>query len=143
MTFPAFRWTQPAAIVAALFGWLSIIKGGLQIVSPEAVQRLSGESLTHIVMFNAMAGFAYLGGAWALWENRPSASWIALSIGIATLVVLSGYLVTVESGEPVDARTAATLPIRAAFWLLVAWACRPRRVAGRYGRRQGGPESGF
>ncbi len=122
MPHPAPRWSRPIALVAALFGGLTILGGGLVLFGPEAAQRAAGDAVPFVVLFNTTAGLAYLIGAAALWQNLPIARWIALAIGIATLIVLAGFAVTALTGTPVELRTAIALPVRAAFWLVIAWA---------------------
>lgn len=122
MTDPTPRWTRPAALAAAAFGALTIFSGGMVLFGPEPAQRAAGNAVPFVVIFNTAAGFAYLVGAAALWQNRPAARGIALAIGIATLIVLGGFAVTALTGAPVELRTALALPFRAGFWLVIAWA---------------------
>jgi len=116
------RWTRPTALAAALFGALTIVSGGSVLFGPEAAQRAAGDAVPFVVIFNTAAGFVYLIGAFALWQNHPAARSIALAIGLATLAVLAGFVVTALTGTPVELRTAIALPFRAAFWLVIAWA---------------------
>lgn len=124
---PVPRWTRPAAIAAALFGALTIFSGGSVLIGPRAAQEAAGNVVPFVVVFNTLAGFAYLAGALALWRNHPSARWIALAIGVATLVVLAAFAVAALTGAPVELRTALALPFRAIFWLVIAWALRSTR----------------
>lgn len=119
---PTPRWLRPTAIAAALFGGLTILSGGSVLFGPEAAQRAAGDAVPFVVMFNTAAGFAYLVGAWALWQNHRAATWIALAIGGATLAVLAAFAVVFLTGTPVELRTAVALPFRAAVWLVIAWA---------------------
>lgn len=122
MSHPAPRWTRPTAIVAALFGGLTIFSGGSVLFGPEAAQRAAGDAVPFVVIFNTAAGFAYLAGALALWRHHPTARPLALAIGVATLIVLAGFAATALTGAAVELRTAIALPFRAAFWLVIAWA---------------------
>lgn len=122
MTHPAPRWTRPVAIAAALFGALTIVSGGSVLFGPKLAQEAAGNAVSFVVIFNTAAGFAYLIGAVALWQNHPSARWIALGIGAATLIVLAGFAVTALTGTAIELRTAIALPFRAGFWLVIAWA---------------------
>ena len=122
MTDPTPRWTRPAALVAAVFGAITIFSGSMVLFGPRGAQDLAGNAVPSVVMFNTAAGFAYLAGAVALWRNHPAARPIALAIGVATLMVLAGFAVTALAGAPVELRTALALPFRAAFWLVIAWA---------------------
>jgi hypothetical protein len=116
------RWIRPTALAAAALGALTIISGGLVLFGPETAQRAAGDAVPFVLIFNFVAGFAYLVGAAALWQNHRAARWIAQAIGIATLVVLASFAVTALTGAPVELRTALALPFRAAFWLVIAWA---------------------
>ena len=122
MTRPIPRWTRPAALAAAAFGALTIFSGGMVLFGPEAAQRAAGNAVPFVVIFNTAAGFAYLIGAYALWQNHPLARWIALAIGVATLIVLAGFAFAALTGTKVELRTALALPFRAGFWLVIAWA---------------------
>lgn len=122
MTRASPQWTRPVAVVAALFGALTVFSGSMVLFGPEAAQRAAGAAVPFVVKFNTSAGFAYLIGAAALWRNHPAARGIALAIGVATLLVLAGFAVTALTGAPTELRTAIALPFRAAFWLVIAWA---------------------
>jgi hypothetical protein len=127
MTRPSPRWIRPVALVAAAFGALTIFSGGMVLFGPEAAQRAAGNAVPFVVIFNTAAGFAYLVGAYALWKNQHSARWIALAIGVATLIVLAGFALAALTGTEVELRTALALPFRAGFWLVIAWALGRRR----------------
>jgi len=128
MSRSILRWTRPTALAAAAFGAMTIVSGGLVLFGPEAAQRAAGDAVPFVLIFNFAAGFAYLVGAAALWQNHPAARWIALAIGIATLAVLAVFALAALTGTPVELRTAMALPFRAAFWLLIAY------LAGRLAR---------
>ena len=122
MTRPIPRWIRPTAVAAAAFGALTIFSGGSVLFGPESARQAAGNAVPFVVIFNTAAGFVYLAGAYALWQNHPAARWIALAIGVATLIVLAGFAVTALTGVPVELRTALALPFRAGFWLVIAWA---------------------
>jgi hypothetical protein len=130
MTRSLPRWTRPVALAAAAFGALTIFSGGMVLFGPKAAQDAAGNAVPFVVIFNTAAGFAYLLGAYLLWRNSPLARWIALAIGIATLIVLAGFALAALTGTTVELRTAIALPFRAAFWLVIAWAAgRPHQPA--------------
>ena len=122
MTRPIPSWTRPVALAAAAFGALTIFSGGMVLFGPKAAQDAAGNAVPFVVIFNTAAGFAYLIGAYLLWRNHPLARWIALAIGVATLIVLAGFALAALTGTAVELRTALALPFRAGVWLLIAWA---------------------
>lgn len=128
MAQPSHRWLRPTALAAGIFGVMTIVSGSLVLFGPKAAQDVAGNTVPFVVTFNTAAGFAYLLGAVALWRNHPSARWIALAIGLATVAVLVGFVLSALSGSAVEIRTAIALPFRAGFWLAIAWA------VSRYGR---------
>lgn len=119
-------WLRPVAIAGALFGLLTIVSGGLVLFGPEAAQRAAGHAVGFVVMFNFLAGFVYVAAAVALWRNHPAGHWLAMAIGVATLLVLAAFAVLALTGARVELRTALALPFRAAFWLGVAYLSQPR-----------------
>jgi hypothetical protein len=46
------RWTRPVAIAATVFGILTIFSGGMVLFGPEAAQRVAGDAVPFVVIFN-------------------------------------------------------------------------------------------
>lgn len=73
-----------------------------------------------VLVFNFLAGFAYLVGAVALWLNHPAARTIAWLIALSTLSVFAAFLWAVFGGTPYEIRTVGAMTVRAGFWLAIA-----------------------
>jgi hypothetical protein len=113
------RWTRPVAIAAALFGLLTVISGGLVLFGSPAVRAAAGNAVPFVLIFNFLAGFAYLLGAYAIWISHRLAPAIALTIGLATLAVFAVFIGVAMSGTPYEPRTVGAMALRAAFWLII------------------------
>lgn len=114
------RWTRPVAIAAGLFGAVTIFTGGMTLFGPTSAQQAAGNAVTFVLIFNFLAGFAYVAAAAALWFHHPLARPLALAIGLATLAVFAAFGVAVMGGTPFEMRTVGAMILRAGFWLTVA-----------------------
>lgn len=118
-SFPG--WTRPVAVAAGLFGALTIFSGGMALFGPPAAQQLAGNAVRFVLIFNVLAGFAYIAAAVALWLRHPLARPLALAIALATLAVFGAFGVAVMAGTPFEMRTVGAMILRAGFWLVVAY----------------------
>lgn len=119
MTTSYPSWTRPVALVAGLFGALTIFSGGMALFGPTASQQAAGNAVPFVLIFNFSAGFAYVAAAAALWFRHPIARPLALAIGLATLAVFVAFGATVMRGTPFEMRTVGAMILRAGFWLTI------------------------
>ncbi len=68
------RWVSAAAIFAILFGLLTIVSGGSVLFNTQA-QQLAGNYVTSVVLFNFLAGFAYVIASVGLWRLQRWSMW--------------------------------------------------------------------
>jgi len=120
------RWVRPTAIVAAVFGFLTIFSGGMALFGGSAVKAVAGDAVPLVLWFNFLAGFVYVFGAFALFNLKSWAQTIAWSIGFATVLVFVYLIVMALSGTPFEWRTVGAMVLRAGFWLAIAAALRKR-----------------
>lgn len=113
-------WTRPVAIVAGLFGALTVFSGGMALFGPPSARQAVGDAVRFVLIFNFLAGFAYVIAAAALWFHHPLARPLALVIGLATLAIFAAFGVAVLQGTPFEMRTVGAMTLRAGFWLTVA-----------------------
>lgn len=114
------RWVRPVALVAAVFGLLTIFSGGTALFGNEAARAAVGNAVPFVLWFNFLAGFVYVLGALALFIRAPWAKPTAWFIGISTLLVFAILLVMAFSGTAFEWRTIGAMVLRSGFWVAIA-----------------------
>ena len=118
------------AILAGLFGLLTLFSGGRVLFGPEEARIAAGHYVPLVLWFNFLAGFAYLAAAWGIWRGRRWACPLAAGIAMATLAVFAIFGLMVAMGTPFEMRTVGAMTLRGGFWLGAAFlVCRGRRQA--------------
>ncbi len=114
---------RTAAVIAALFGLLTIVGGGNALFGSGAT---GGHYLPLVIWFNFLAGFAYLAAAPGLWRGRRWSARLALWLALLTLAVFAGFGFYVAAGGLFEARTVWAMTARSAIWggiaMLAYWA---------------------
>ncbi len=118
--FQSPTWVRPVAVVAALFGLLTIFSGGMALFGGAAAKAAVGDAVPVVLWFNFLAGFAYILGAFALYNFAPWAQRTAWLIGICTLLVFAMLIAMAVSGTPFEWRTIGAMVLRSGFWLAIA-----------------------
>lgn len=109
------------AVIAVLFGLLTLASGGRVLFGSDAVRQAAGATVGFVVWFNFLAGFAYVVAGSGLWLGRRWAvPWAGL-IALSTTVVFAVFALHVWQGEPYEFRTAAAMAVRLAVWAAIAW----------------------
>lgn len=109
------------AVIAVLFGLLTVASGGRVLFGGDAVEQTAGATVGFVVWFNFLAGFAYVVAGLGLWLGRRWAvPWAAL-IALATAMVYAVFAVHVWNGGAYELRTAAAMSVRLAVWAGIAW----------------------
>ncbi len=116
------RWLRALAVVAGLFGLLTLASGGKVIFGPEAARVAAGAYMPFVVWFNFLAGFAYIVAAWAMWRGRAWSGALAAGIAVATLIVFAMFAIKALTGTPYEMRTVGAMTLRGGFWLATAYA---------------------
>lgn len=112
---------RAVAVIAVLFGLLTVASGGRVLFGGDAVQQTAGATVGFVVWFNFLAGFAYVVAGLGLWLGRRWAvPWAAL-IALATAMVFAVFAVHVWNGGAYELRTAAAMSVRLAVWAGIAW----------------------
>lgn len=110
-----------AAVVAVLFGLLTIRSGGAVIFGGDEARRAAGAYVGFVVWFNFLAGFAYVVAGVGLWARRRWAVQLAIAIVAATLAVFVAFGVHAAIGGAWEPRTAAAMVLRSTVWAAIAW----------------------
>lgn len=127
---PSDRLLRAAAVVAVLFGLMTIASGGSALFGGAAARQAAGAYVPFVLWFNFLAGFAYVAAGAGLWLRRRWAAMLALAIAGATLLVFAAFGVHVGSGGPYEMRTVGAMTLRSLVWIAIGWLAW-RRIARR------------
>lgn len=114
------RWALVAAIVAVLFGALTVISGGAALFGSADARAAVGNAVPFVLWFNFLSGFVYvLAGVglylWTRWGAQLSAL-----IAVATLTAFAAFGWHVASGGAFEMRTLGAMILRAGVWIVMA-----------------------
>lgn len=108
------------ALLAVLFGLLTMASGGRTLFGGEAARQAAGQLVPFVLWFNFGAGFAYLAAGAGLWRRRRWAAPLAALIASATLLVFAAFGLHVLAGGAHELRTTVAMALRSLFWIAVA-----------------------
>lgn len=117
-THPA--WLRATAVIAVLFGLLTLREGGAVLFVNGADRLAAGNYVPFVLWFNFSAGFFYVVAGVGLWFRRTWAARVALWIAVATLIVFAAFGWHVVSGGAYETRTVVAMTVRSTVWLLIA-----------------------
>ena len=119
------RWAAAVAIVAILFGFVTVIVGGKTLFGTADERAAAGHFVPFVLWFNFIAGFAYCaaGAGLLLWRRWTAP--LAAVIALATLLVFAAFGGHIWLGGEFEMRTVGAMTLRSAVWLTIAIAvCR-------------------
>lgn len=109
------------AVVAVIFGVLTVLSGGRALFGGAEAARAAGASVSFVLWFNFVAGFAYVVCGLGLWQRQPWSAQLAVVIAATTGLVFAAFGVHVLSGGSYEARTVGAMTLRTLVWGGVAW----------------------
>jgi hypothetical protein len=115
------RFLRAVAVIAVLFGALTVASGGRVLFGGDAVRQSAGATVGFVVWFNFLAGFAYVVAGLGLWSGRRWAVPWAASIALATAAVFAAFAAHIWNGGTYELRTVAAMSVRLAVWAGIAW----------------------
>lgn len=107
---------RSAAVVAIVFGLLTIVSGGRALFGGADMGAVVG----FVLVFNFLAGFAYVTAGAGLWTGARWAPPLSLAILLATLAVFAAFGWHVLAGRPYEARTMGAMSLRSLVWAAIA-----------------------
>ncbi len=110
-------WLKLLAVVAGLFGLLTIVSGGKVLFGPPEARLAAGNYVPFVLWFNFLAGFFYVGAAVAIWRGASVAFPMSALLAAATLAVFVLFILHVMSGAPHEVRTLGAMILRSGFWV--------------------------
>lgn len=108
------------AVVAVLFGLLTVLSGGRTLFGGEAARLAAGAIVPFVLWFNFIAGFAYVACGLGLWQRRRWSAPLAVFIAVATGLVFAAFGVHAWSGGTYEARTVGAMMLRTLLWAGIA-----------------------
>ena len=118
------------AMVAVLFGVLTIYAGGRALFGGAEARAAVGNAVPFVLWFNFLAGFAYIMAGIGLIFQQRWAVWLSAAIALATLMIFSAFGVHVVQGGAYEMRTVGAMTLRSLVWLTIT-AIALRRIWGR------------
>jgi hypothetical protein len=108
------------AIVAILFGLMTIKEGGAVLLGNEAAVGAAGNYLPFVLWFNFLSGFAYIAAGVGLWLRQRWAVWLAVVIAVAIALAFAAFGMHINSGGSYEQRTAVAMSMRTVVWIVIA-----------------------
>ena len=110
------------AIVAVIFGLMTIKEGGAVLLGNEAAVEAAGNYVPFVLWFNFLSGFAYIAAGVGLWLQQRWAIWIAVAIAAAIVLTFIGFGMHISSGGAYEERTVIAMLMRTVVWFVIAGA---------------------
>lgn len=131
------RWAIVAALIAVVFGIVTISVGGKTLFGGPEERAAAGNIVPFVLWFNFIAGFAYVIAGFGLFLWKRWAGQLSAAIAIGTVAVFIAFGIHVLLGGAFEARTVGAMIIRSAIWIVIAAsAC---RALGCFQRSKSGP----
>lgn len=108
------------AVVALIFGALTILSGGLALFGSPEARASVGDAVGFVLWFNFLAGFAYVAAGVGLLLSRHWAVWLSIAILTATAAVFGAFGIHVVQGGAYEVRTVGAMILRTGVWLAIA-----------------------
>jgi hypothetical protein len=119
------RWALVAALVALVFGVLTLISGGSVLFGGAAVQAAAGNVVAFVLWFNFLSGFFYVLAGIGLFLWKRWAAQLSALLALAILIVFAAFGWHVASGGAFEMRTVGAMVLRSGVWIaIVIAACR-------------------
>lgn len=118
------RWALIIALIAGLFGLLTLKSGGEVLFIDGTGRAAAGKYVPFVLWFNFLAGFAYLATAIGIALWRPWAAPLSAIIASLTLLVFAAFAIHIWSGGAFETRTLGAMSLRSLVWLGIAFTLR-------------------
>jgi len=112
---------KSVAVLAVLFGLLTVFSGGRTLFGGDAERLAAGAVVPFVLWFNFSAGFAYVACGLGLWGRRRWSVPLAVVIAVATAAVFAAFGVHAMGGGAYETRTVGAMALRTMLWAGIAW----------------------
>lgn len=114
------RWAAILALVAIVFGIVTIIVGGKTLFGGTEVRTAAGNIVPFVLWFNFVAGFTYVIAGVGLFLWKRWAAQLSAAIAAATIAVFIAFGIHIFLGGAFEARTVGAMTIRSVVWIAIA-----------------------
>jgi hypothetical protein len=114
------RWAAVLALVAIVFGAVTIVVGGKTLFGDVEARSAVGNIVPFVLWFNFVAGFAYVIAGIGLFLWKRWAVYLSAAIAVATIAVFIALGIHIFIGLAFEARTVGAMIIRSAVWVMIA-----------------------
>ncbi|MCB1862423.1 MAG: hypothetical protein KDI47_11955 [Gammaproteobacteria bacterium] len=113
-------WVWIVAIVAVVFGVMTIKSGGSVLFIDGEARRAAGNYVDFVLWFNFSAGFFYVVTGIGIWLEKAWVPAAAITIATLTLLVFGAFGVHIFYGGEYEQRTVAAMTLRSVVWITIA-----------------------
>ncbi len=124
-------WLRMVALVAIVFGLMTIKEGGLVLYGDQAAVKAAGDFMPFVLWFNFIAGFFYILAGIGLWLQRRWAVWLAIILAVGTAFVFAAFGLHIALGGAFAQRTVVAMSLRTVIWTVIALIARQQMRPGR------------
>lgn len=114
------RWTAVLALVAILFGVVTIVVGGRTLFGGVEARAAAGSIVSFVLWFNFVAGFAYVIAGIGMLLGRRWAAYLSAVIAVATIAVFIALGIHILAGLAFEPRTVGAMTLRSVLWIAIA-----------------------
>lgn len=111
---------RAAAIIAIVFGLLTIFSGGSALFGGAVTQEWVGSAVGFVLWFNFLSGFAYVAAGVGILLNRPWAAGLSIALALAITAIFAAFGWHIYGGGAYEMRTVGAMLLRAAVWIGIA-----------------------
>jgi hypothetical protein len=108
------------SIIATVFGIATIKEGGTVLLT-EAGKLEAGNYVPFVLLFNFIAGFAYVLAGVMLFRLKSCSRKLSTVIAIATSVVFVLFGIHILNGGAYELRTVIAMTLRSGIWITIAF----------------------
>ena len=113
-------WAVVFAIIAVVFGAMTLLSGGRVLFGGEAARAAAGDYVPFVLWFNFLSGFFYILAGIGLFLWRRWAAPLAGLIALGLVVTFAAFGWHIAEGGAYEMRTVIAMSGRTALWLVIA-----------------------
>ena len=113
-------WIWIFAVIAVVFGLLTIKSGGSVLFVDGIAREDAGHYVPFVLWFNFLAGFAYLLAGAGLFMRKRWAAWLSIVIAATTIIVFALFGLHILNEGMYEARTVVAMSVRTVVWAFIA-----------------------